>query len=503
MKKILLTALIASAATITFAEVKSTTFALSSSSTWGVSDPEDGDGVELVGSTKTTTSITSDDITLKVEKGTANYARLWNTKGVITFRPYNGNILTFSATGFNITKITFDANGGASKCLLTTTEGTFTYPDWTGSASSVAFNATGTSQLLTATVTYETAEGGNGGTVGEIEKYTAISWDGTAYTVSDEFKAVVQDPATGGVANNAENGKSIVKFGTSSIEATAVGGSNPKDVTETEAGVFPGWAEWNEVKWDYKNQNDILFAYIGGTGNPYVEIGQEAVVTEGAATGIWRPSYVYFGPNEEVVGGKSYRKALPVNGVLYKFFTKADGLLLMSIWSNKGNHNTYVINESTMDLIPFRCEGYINGQNYNKDNGDPAELDGKKKWLSSDEIKNIHDAAKCEKDAEGNIIPDTDSAPYVIGAGNQPFWGKIVFEVKKDQTYWVFQASTQIGFQGFEFTPNGKDDGGSLNGISQTKVIRNAVVFDILGNRVTKMQSGRIYIQNGKKVIVR
>lgn len=47
---------------------------------------------------------------------------------------------------------------------------------------------------------------------GETEKYIAISWDGTAYTVSDEFKAVVADATTGGIATNAAEGKSIVKW---------------------------------------------------------------------------------------------------------------------------------------------------------------------------------------------------------------------------------------------------------------------------------------------------
>lgn len=493
MKKILLTALIASAATITFAEVKSTTFALSSSSTWGVSDPEDGDGVELVGSTKTTTSITSDDITLKVEKGTANYARLWNTNGVITFRPYKGNILTFSATGFNITKITFDANGGASKCLLTTTEGTFTYPDWTGSASSVAFNATGTSQLLTATVTYETAEGGNGGNDnnGGVEQYAAANKDG----LSPEFANA-----------SVSEGLSTIEFSTAHIKATAVGGATPKDVQETEAGTFPGWAEWNEISWSKgeRNINDdktMYFYYVNGKGNPFTSLEPEAVMTEGAPTGMWRAKYNLYVPDGS--------NGLPISGLYYKFTPSIDGKLRLKIWSNKGNRNTFVVDDDTKLPIKYSVEGYINGQNEVDPNS--AESRNKMKYLENEEIQAIHNAAKVTYTyAEDGVtkIDSVDSAPYVIGAGGQPFFGWVVIEVKAGKTYWLFQDSSQIGFGGFDFAYGEaelpeieKSEEADIHSISADN--KKAVIYDICGNRVTKMIPGRIYIQNGKKIFVR
>ena len=40
---------------------------------------------------------------------------------------------------------------------------------------------------------------------------------------------------------------------------------------------------------------------------------------------------------------------------------------------------------------------------------------------------------------------------YVIGNGNQNFWGWLTFDVEPGEEYWVFQHSSQIGFGGFEF----------------------------------------------------
>lgn len=309
-----------------------------------------------------------------------------------------------------------------------------------------------------------------GAAFAQTETYTAISWDGEKYTVSNEFKAVAAAESTnGGIATNAENRKSVVTFGTTNVAVEAVSGTTPKDVTETEAGVFPGWAEWNDVKWDWKSQGDILFGYILGTGNPAVaEIGSEAVTTDGTPTGVWRPAYTYY----EADGSKG----MPVMGLYYKFTFKEAGLLKIAVWSNKGNRKTFIVDEATKTPIKMRAEGYINGQN-----GE----DGKKKFLSTDEIQAIHDASNNAGD------------PSIIGAGNQPFWGNLIAEVEKDQVLWVFQHSSQIGFQGYEFTPGGKD------GIEAIKAAKGAnIIYDLCGNRVSVMQSGRIYIQNGKKVVV-
>ena len=51
--------------------------------------------------------------------------------------------------------------------------------------------------------------------------------------------------------------------------------------------------------------------------------------------------------------------------------------------------------------------------------------------------------AECEKNEADR--------QYVIGNGNQNFWGWLTFDVEAGEEYWVFQHSSQIGFGGFEF----------------------------------------------------
>lgn len=318
----------------------------------------------------------------------------------------------------------------------------------------------------------EPTPGGDDQPSGETETYTAISWDGTAYTVAPEFLSIAEDPTKGGIATNAKDGLSVVNFGTANMTAVGVSGTNPKDVQETAAGVFPGWINgWGDVKWDYKNQGDIKYAYIQGSGNPYVEINSEAVITDGEPTGMWRPTYVYYGPKEETVNDKSYKKSLPVNGTYFKFTPKTNGKLCVKMWANKGNHNTFVMEESTLELISYTVEGYINGQNEVVGKNEDGSDINAKKWLSNDEIKAIHDASS---NAEN---------PYVIGAGNQPFWGNIIINVEAGKTYWLLQASSQIGFQGYEFTvADGIQDVIAAPAAKVMKTIKNGKIVIINGN---------------------
>ena len=39
----------------------------------------------------------------------------------------------------------------------------------------------------------------------------------------------------------------------------------------------------------------------------------------------------------------------------------------------------------------------------------------------------------------------------MVDRGNQPFWGWITFDVEANESYYVFQTSSQIGFGGFTF----------------------------------------------------
>lgn len=331
-------------------------------------------------------------------------------------------------------------------------------------------------------------EGQGGESGNEPETYTAISWNGTEYTVAPEFAAVVADPATGGAATNINaDGVSIINFGTANMEAVAVGGTTAKTCDATSV------TEWNDIKWDWKNQGDIKYAYINGTGNPVFGYDIEEVMTDGTPTGNYRQNFdnYYYEPE----CGK-----LPAQGLYYKFTAKIDGEVKLNIWANKGNRNTYLVDEATTKPVAYSFEGYVNGQNevigQDPETGNDISA---KKWLSTEEIQYLHDNAKCQKDADGNIIPGTDSAPYVIGAGNQPFWGQVIYSMKAGQTVYLFHHNAQIGFQGYTFTPNSSD--AAINNVAAES--KSAAIFNLRGQRVNSVVRGQIFIQNGQKVIIR
>ena len=239
------------------------------------------------------------------------------------------------------------------------------------------------------------------------DSYTAISVSGLA---TDFANATVAD------------GRSEVTIRLSGITLQAVGGTTPANDDDGYPCVRADgtvW-KWNDVNWDEKRQNDIDFYYILGTGNPYTALHAEEIVTEGTSTGHYRASYDYYQPDGS--------KGMPVSGLYYKFSPKYDGVLKVGVWSNKNNRNTYVVEESSMLPVAYQAEGYINGQN---------DASGKKRLLSNEDITSLHDAAGV--------------GPYVIGTGNF-FWGWITVNVEAGKTYWLFQDSSQIGFQDFTFT---------------------------------------------------
>lgn len=313
------------------------------------------------------------------------------------------------------------------------------------------------------------------------ESYVAVDADGN---MAVEYASVIDES---NVATNVENGSSVVKFGTANVEVEAVGSAEPADKEEGGQDITIG-AQIDEalhlyelvsinstkpIKWEKKNQGDINFSYIGGTGVPAVSMVAEEVYTEGEATGKYRVVYTTFDPDK---GGE------PQSGLYYKFTTKADGALKVGIWANKGNRTTFLVDSETKQATPYLVEGYINGQN-----GE----DGKKKWLSNDEIKAIHDAS-------GNA-----GNPWVIGAGNQPFWGNVIIDTKAGKTYWLFQGNSQIGFQQYTFYPGkSKEDVTSVETIKTVAEKANGARYNLAGQKVDSAYKG-VVIQNGRKMLVK
>ena len=290
----------------------------------------------------------------------------------------------------------------------------------------------------------------------EVDKYVAISAEGLA----PEFAVIVGD---GNVATNVVDNNSVVKVELPNITLEAVASATPKDVTKDAI------TSWNDVKWEKKNQGDISFDYILGTGVCYTSWAYEEIIRDGEPTGEYR---ILIGnddngwPNFYVTDGSH---GLPISGLYYKYTPKVNGTLKMGIWMNKGNRRLFVVPSDTKATIDYQVEGYINGQN-----GE----DGKKKYLTNDEIR----------------VLGTD--PYVMGAGNQPFWGYVIVGLEAGKDYYIFSQNAQVGFQGFEFTTGGTD------GIENVQVVKvqNNKIYNLQGQVVGDDYKG-IVIKNGKKFL--
>ena len=274
------------------------------------------------------------------------------------------------------------------------------------------------------------------------ETYNAIV-DGK---LAPEFAAVAGD--NGGVANNTAEGKSIITIKAGKATVTAVGGTY--EVASVGA--------WNDVSWGLKNQGDIDFWYVTGAGNPYVNMLCMQNSKDGSLVeGSYKADYVYYEPDGSL--------GLPITGLYYKFTATAQGAFKVKVWANKGNRKTFVVNANTKKAERLLASGYINGVN------DQA---GKKKLLTVEQVDSVHhiyiwgkyeealakgkgddqtqedfDAKMAEMKAQCEA--DEIERQYVIGNGNQNFWGWLTFDVEPGEEYWVFQHSSQIGFGGFEF----------------------------------------------------
>jgi hypothetical protein len=341
--------------------------------------------------------------------------------------------------------------------------------------------------------------------------------------LAPEFAAV--SGVDGGVANNSADGKSIIVMTAGKATVTAVGGTTPANDTEIGGGaqqIVPGNAieglentyevaavnAWNDITWGKKNQGDIDFWYLTGTGNPYVQMrcvqnSKDDVLVEGS----YKADYVYYEPDGSV--------GMPITGLYYKFTATAQGAFKVAVWANKGNRKTFVVNANTMQAERLYASGYINGVN---------DAAGKKKFLSVEQVDSVHNEyvygnyMKARRDNEAAIAagepakwtqeqldsihaslePTAIERQYVIGNGNQNFWGWLTFDVEPGEEYWVFQHSSQIGFGGFEFH-EGVTAEDLISGIEAAYVYTtnfSTYEDDITGERVT--WKGEKIVGNGE-----
>lgn len=224
-----------------------------------------------------------------------------------------------------------------------------------------------------------------------------------------------------------------------------------------EAGIYPVKSiTWKAITWKNgnnkkdKDNKDMLF--LMGTGNGYASLLADYYYSEDKGDYFTRASYTYINYEEGETG-------VPAYGLYYAFTPKTSGSLKVCLWINKGNRKTFVIKASDgkplTPYVDYSFDGYVNGQNTNTDQpkideatGEQAkDNEGNPVWIqaptyfTASEIQARHDAA--------------GSNLYVLDAGNQAVWGWITFNVAAGETYVVYQQSSQLGFGGYEFTPDG------------------------------------------------
>lgn len=289
------------------------------------------------------------------------------------------------------------------------------------------------------------------------QDYYAAATYGTdgSVVMADEFQNAVIDT---------QNGKSVVTVDLANVTMTAVGGTTPK-VIDKDTNV----SEWNAIEWKTGNQGDIEFPYVQGTGNPYVKLLAEEIVTDGVPTGEYRPAYEYYEPDGS--------KGLPVSGLYYEFNAKADGTLILGVWINKGNRKLFVVDKETQKAltpnVDYTLDGYENGVNAEDGSGKAYTIGIPTKGTEGDDL-------------------------YIWGAkgGSQAIWGWLNIPMKANQTYLVFLHSAQIGVSDVEFEAGTV----GIEEVTTTTNNANAPIYNLAGQRVSKDAKG-ILIQNGKKFI--
>jgi hypothetical protein len=222
--------------------------------------------------------------------------------------------------------------------------------------------------------------------------------------------------------------KKIFTLVAMALVAVGVNAQDIKDIDPTH--LYPIKSiTWGPITWEVKNSqvNDLVdpIYIVLGQGNAYETIMAEEIYTDEQPTGKYRAAYGYL----DYEGGKT---GIPGYGLYYKFTPKTAGTLKVTVFANKGGRKTFVVKGSTgtplTPYVDYKVEGYVNGQK-----GD----DGKLKFFTNEEVKARHDAKGANT--------------YVIDEGSSHFWGYISFSVEPNESYYIFQASSQIGFGGFEF----------------------------------------------------
>lgn len=282
------------------------------------------------------------------------------------------------------------------------------------------------------------------------------------------------------VANSDPAAMSVVNFSTTNVAGThtsgPIAGYIDGETTPLEPNVDNSWGSIQKKALS-ADGSVADFYYVQGKGNPVNidKVTWEEITTDDVPTGVYRAYWEdsYYTPDGAA--------GLPTNGTYVTLSPKVDGQLKVAVWINKGSRDIYVVKQSDAKALALGTDvtvsGYINGTNW--DVADDSPLKGYPMYQES----------IATKGTEG-----TDA--YVIGAGNQACWVYLTFNATANETYYIFNKNTQVGFSGFEFTPGST----GINEITVDAADENAPIYNLAGQRVTKATKG-ILIQNGKKFI--
>lgn len=239
------------------------------------------------------------------------------------------------------------------------------------------------------------------------------------------------------VANTDPNAMSVVSFSTTNVTGTHTSGPIAGYIDGPTTPLKPNVDNtWGGISKKALSSDGSVptFYYVKGKGNPVNldKVKWEEKVTDDVPTGEYRAYWndSYYNPDGTA--------GLPKNGTYVTLKAATDGKMRVAVWINKGSRDVYIAKASDCKALRFGTEviasGYINNQNNDVAEGSP--LKGYPKYQ-----ENI-----ATKGTEG-------SDAYVIGAGNQAVWVYLTFIAKANETYYIFNKNTQIGFSGFEFTP--------------------------------------------------
>lgn len=292
------------------------------------------------------------------------------------------------------------------------------------------------------------------------------------------------------------------------LAALAIGvNAQEKDDQGHEAGVYPVKSvTWKEITWKNgnnkkdKDNNDLL--YLMGTGNGYATLLAKYSYSDDKSEWQVSPEYTYIDYEKGESGTPAY-------GLYYRFTPKVAGKLKISVWVNKGgdNRKTFVVKGSDgKPLTPFVdyvFDGYINGKNVNTNQpkideatGQQAvDNDGNPLWIqapqyfSAEEFKAQHDAAY--------VVEGVDAQPYKLSFNGQAVWGFINFDVAAGESYVVYQQSSQLGFGGYDFTPEG---GATESYISCLDMGEGIVLNTEFANAVDELGVAKVITNEGSVV---